>query len=335
MAFDTILKRYFPAVLLSLVGVAAYFQASGITQIVGTALAVDEKGLLSAGPAPLRAGAAATGSVLHQTSALKIIERNPFDSKVGNLNPPPEASSSASEPTAPPLPPTEDPYGAPSCEPGLKMLTAAVSDDAAWSFAYLSGSKEDGTGSKLVKQGSTYAGKQVWFIRWDRVWLIGPSSFCQVEMFPQANAAASASARGPASSASGGGAAPPPPPGGATVPEDIKSKIQKVSATEYNVDRSAIDRILENQQLLMKSARIVPETENGKTVGIRLFGVRNDSLLGLIGLENGDRLERINGFDVASPEKALEAYARLRTADKLTVQVNRRGSPTTLDFHIK
>ena len=330
MPFDAILKRYFPVVLLALVAVAAYFQASGITQIIGTALAVDEKGLLAAGPAPLKAGAGAAASNYHQTSAAKIIERNPFDSKVGNLNPPPEASASASEPSAPPLPPTENPYGAPACEGAHKILTTAVSEDAAWSFALLS----DGSASKMVRQGSDYASKQVWFIRWDRVWLIGPSVFCQIEMFPQATPEGSAKGAAPAASASAP-KGPTGPSNAPAVPEDIKKSIQKVSATEYNVDRSAIDKILENQQLLMRSARIVPETENGKTVGIRLFGVRPDSLLGLIGVENGDRLERINGFDVASPEKALEAYARLRTADKLTVQVNRRGQATTLDFHIK
>ena len=31
----------------------------------------------------------------------------------------------------------------------------------------------------------------------------------------------------------------------------------------------------------------------------------------------------------------LEAYARLRTANKLTVKVTRRGKPMTLDFNIK
>jgi len=329
MAFDVILKRYFPAVILALVAVAAYFQASGITQIVGTALAVDDKGLLAGGPAPLKTGAAAASNH-HQTSAAKIIERNPFDSVVGNLNPPPVVSTTAAEPDAPPPLATEDPYGAPSCEGSHKIVTTAVSSDAAWSFALLF----DGSTTKMVRQGSDYADKQVWFIRWDRVWLIGPSAFCQIEMFPTATP--EASAKGAPAAKSAPTAAPPPPPGTpAAVPEDIKKSIQKVSATEYNVDRSAIDKILENQQLIMRSARIVPETENGKTVGIRLFGVRQDSLLGLIGIENGDRLERINGFDVASPEKALEAYARLRSADKLTVQVNRRGQPTTLDFHIK
>src|SRR5206468_2633129 len=120
-----------------------------------------------------------------------------------------------------------------------------------------------------------------------------------------------------------------------TVPADIASKIQRISATEFNVDKQVVDKVLENQAELMRSARIVPEQENGKVIGIRLFGVRPDTLLGTLGLENGDRVQSINGFDMASPEKALEAYARLRTADHLTVQVNRRGQNTNIDFNIK
>ena len=66
-----------------------------------------------------------------------------------------------------------------------------------------------------------------------------------------------------------------------------------------------------------------------------LFGIRPDTLLGKLGLQNGDRLEAINGFEMASPEKALEAYARLRTADSLAVKVTRRGAPVTIDFKIQ
>jgi general secretion pathway protein C len=121
----------------------------------------------------------------------------------------------------------------------------------------------------------------------------------------------------------------------AGIPADIASKIQKVSETEFNVDRSVVDKILENQAELMRSARIVPEQQDGKVVGIRLFGIRPDTLLGTLGFQNGDRLETINGFNMASPEKALEAYARLRTAPNLNVKVNRRGSPMSIDFRIK
>jgi general secretion pathway protein C len=52
-------------------------------------------------------------------------------------------------------------------------------------------------------------------------------------------------------------------------------------------------------------------------------------------MENGDRLQTINGFDMSSPEKALEAYARLRTAEKLTISLNRKGQNMNIDYNIK
>jgi general secretion pathway protein C len=183
--------------------------------------------------------------------------------------------------------------------------------------------------TKLARVGEG-CGKTVQIVEWNRVVLSSGSSLCQIHVSPRAGAA--------------GTAAPlrhkrqPQVPrqwlAATAVPADIV-EIQKVSATEFNVDRQVVDKILENQAELMRSARIVPEQENGKVVGIRLFGIRPDTLLGTLGLENGDRLQTINGFDMASPEKALEAYARLRTADHLTVQVNRRGQNTNIDFNIK
>ena len=60
-----------------------------------------------------------------------------------------------------------------------------------------------------------------------------------------------------------------------------------------------------------------------------------DFYVNVLGMENGDRLQSINGFDMTSPEKALEAYARLRTADHMTVAINRKGSNMNLDYNIK
>jgi hypothetical protein len=80
--------------------------------------------------------------------------------------------------------------------------------------------------------------------------------------------------------------------------------------------------------------RIVPELQAGRVIGLRLFGIRPEMLLGHLGLRNGDRLEAINGFDIATPEKALEAYARLRTASRLSLRVVRRGQPLTIDLNI-
>jgi general secretion pathway protein C len=325
MAIDKLLKRHFWAVVLVLLSLAAFLDAQGIMHVVGAMLGPDDK-LLAAPPLAARLPPAPASASPHATSAEAILSRNPFDSVTGPLNavpPPPEEVVDAGQ--APPD--ISDPWGAPDCD-GVRVLVIAASSDPDWSFAALESSAEKGK-SYLRRRGGDLQGKTVKFIGWDRVWMTSGSQLCQSQMFkppaPPASASAAASA------------APPPPPAGGPSPvgDDIKKGIQKVGPNEFNVDRTVVDKILENQAELMRTARIVPEQENGKVVGIRLYGVRPDTLLGTLGMENGDRLEKINGFDMASPEKALEAYARLRTADHLTVAVNRRGQPQNIDFNIK
>jgi general secretion pathway protein C len=321
MAIDKLLKRHFWAVILVLVAAAAFLDAQGMMQVVGASLGADAA-QLAAPPLVSRAAPTTGTASQHSTSAEAILHRNPFDSKTGPLDVIAQEQAAAIE-NASPLD-MSDPFNAPECE-GVTVLVIAASADPDWSFAALETPKDKGK-SVLRRRGGDVEGKQVKFIGWDRVWMASGNQLCQSRMFKPPTAASAAPAPMPAPAASGG-------PGG--VSEDIKKGIQKVGPNEFNVDRGVVDKILENQAELMRQARIVPEQENGKVVGIRLFGVRPDTLLGTLGLENGDRLQTINGFDMTSPEKALEAYARLRTADHLTITVNRKGQDTNMDYNIK
>lgn len=329
MSLDVLLRRYSVGIILLLLGGAAYFQASGLTQVVGASFAADEKSLAALPAASARAPKPAGSAVPdeHSVSARSIIDKNPFDS----VTPRPLDAVPVQDAEAPVVIDLEHSENAPICDGTKALLIVASPTDPAWSMAALTAPGVQGT--KLVRVGQEIGGKTVQIVDWHRVVLSLGSNLCQVMMFRTAAAASAAAAAA---------SAPPPPPpvaavvgGSAALPADIASKIQRVSATEFNVDRGVVDKILENQAELMRTARIVPEQENGKVVGIRLFGIRPETLLGTLGIENGDRLQAINGFEMASPEKALEAYARLRTADHLTVQVNRRGQNVNLDFNIK
>jgi general secretion pathway protein C len=326
MALDKLLKRHFWAVILLMTAVAAFLDAQGVMHVVASSLGADEK-QLAAAPLAARLPPPLVTAGQHATNADPILSRNPFDSVTGPLNlaPPVEEFDAGAAP-----PDLTDPFNAPECD-GVRVLVIAASADPDWSFAALETAQEKGK-SILRRRGGDVGGKTINFIGWDRVWMSGGSQLCQAQMFkPPVPPGASAGAPPPPAAAAAAVAA-----GGApAVSDDIKKGVQKVGPTEFNVDRSVVDKILENQAELMRQARIVPEQENGKVVGIRLFGVRPDTLLGVLGMENGDRLQKINGFDMASPEKALEAYARLRTADHLTVTVNRRGQDMNLDFNIK
>lgn len=320
MGADALLKRYFWVVAGVLLAIAAYFQASGLGQLVASSVAV-EPGASRHSTAQSLPSHAPT-STDHSTSAKEILARNPFDSVTGPL----DGSSVEMNIPPPTAPDSSNLVDDPPCDVA-KVLLITESEDPAWSFAAIAG--PDGK-PVLRRQGDEVSGHTVYFIGWNRVWLAQGGSRCQMIIGgKQVVKTASTAASSPISETDR------PSKKGKKVPPEIASKITKVSENEFNVERSVVDQILENQAELMRSARIVPEKEGDKIVGIRLFGIRSDSLLGTLGLENGDRLQTINGFDMSSPEKALEAYARLRTADHLTVTVNRRGKNQNLDFNIK
>jgi general secretion pathway protein C len=54
-----------------------------------------------------------------------------------------------------------------------------------------------------------------------------------------------------------------------------------------------------------------------------------------LGLQNADVLLSINGFDMASPDSALQAYAQLPRATSLDVRLERRGTPVSLQIRIQ
>jgi len=333
MGVERLARRSFGFVVAALLGLAIYFQASGAVELVAAKALVMPAATAKARRPPRRPIAG-----LQSVNGDAILARNPFDSVTGPLDRTP-LDVSVPEPTKAALD-LSDPLSAPECA-DVALNIVSESFDPEWSLAQLKGPGDQEAATRRV--GDDVGKYKVAFIGYNSmkaspaVWLTSDDQICQALMRSEKAAAAAAPETPPPPAA--------PPEGGArsrraasnapALPSEISDKIQKVSETEFNVDRSVIDNVLENQAQLMRSARIVPEQKDGKTVGIRLFGIRQDTLLGTLGMQNGDRLEKINGFDMASPEKALEAYARLRTATSLTVNLTRRGKPLTIEYQIK
>ncbi len=134
-------------------------------------------------------------------------------------------------------------------------------------------------------------------------------------------------------------AVPPPQPSPPQPPASAPALsaglgILKLSETAFLVSRQVIDEALEKQTDVMNAARTVPEVDPW-VAGIRFFGVHPDSLLGLLGFDSGDRLDSVNGYDLSTPARALEAYAHVRLADELFVILSRRGSKVRLHYYVQ
>ena len=54
-----------------------------------------------------------------------------------------------------------------------------------------------------------------------------------------------------------------------------------------------------------------------------------------ITLLNGDVVSAINGLEMNSPDQALLAYTKLKTANHLSVAIERNGQKITKDYNIR
>jgi general secretion pathway protein C len=116
---------------------------------------------------------------------------------------------------------------------------------------------------------------------------------------------------------------------------EIEQHIQRLSEHRYRVDRVLVDKLLSNRAGLIGVARLRPVTNDRGAAGVRLVGFKSQDLLGKLGLRSGDLLRTINGFSMGSPDAALEAYVRLKQADRLTLSVERRGKPISIQYEIR
>lgn len=129
----------------------------------------------------------------------------------------------------------------------------------------------------------------------------------------------------------GEGGGPPKEDGG----DVFAAGIQKKGPYDYQIDRTMLEEQLQDLTKLGMQARIVPNYEAGKYAGFRLVGIRPNSMYKAIGLQSGDLLQRINGEEIDTPNKAITLFESLRSSSQIAIDVVRRGKKVTMNYTIQ
>lgn len=116
---------------------------------------------------------------------------------------------------------------------------------------------------------------------------------------------------------------------------NLGAGIRAINENEYEVPRAEIDKTLGNLNDVAMQARIVPAFKDGVAHGFKLFSIRPDSIYTKIGIQNGDVIKRINGYDLNSPEKALEIYSKLKEANRVDIEIERNGSAIRKTYSVR
>jgi general secretion pathway protein C len=322
MGLDSTLRRMQVPIFGGIVLVTAALQARGIGALVAGHLVPSE-------PTPL--GPRVKGNATPTTGGKDpsaILERNPFDSVTGPLNRSAGSAKAKSEPEKPVASLSGDPYEDNACT-GVRASLVTATDDPAWSFAAISstdGEQMRRIGDKIGAQTVVHIGyyESPKLESTPRVWLQDGGARCIVPVTgPEPTKKPESSPTEPKSKKA---------KEKAKLEAEVKAKITKIADGSFEVDRSGVEIIMQHYAKLAGSIRARGAKDGS---GIRLSGIKGDSILGELGMKNGDMLTGINGFDMTDPEKAVDAYAKLRKAGKLDISMTRDGAPVGIKIQIK
>ncbi|HSN81688.1 MAG TPA: type II secretion system protein GspC [Polyangiales bacterium] len=315
--------RFRIVLLLGTLAACAFFLAQGATALFSAQVLSQEPEDV---PIPSgRAVAPTLATSRHDPNV--ILQRNIFDSAQGDLTDVPLPDPALPDEDIP-LEEVETP-----CKSTMRLVgTVVLPGDFERSLAAIVGEDQK---VALHQGGAEVEGSRIRAIQSDSVILQTNSGFCRLAMFeveggakpiapPVAAKRDKPVRRGPSVDRNAG-----------LSDEEIAEGIEKVNDTNYNLSRTMLNKVLDNAGRLIGIAAVSPKIENGQSVGLEIRGIRPDTLLTKLGLENGDILEAVNGQPLGSPDAALGAYTTLRTADKFNLSIRRNGQSMMMNYNLQ
>lgn len=313
-------------IVLATLGICALFCAQGATALLAEQVLSGEKQM---GPAP--AGKATSSArALRRRDPSIVLRRNIFDSALGDLSVLPMAD--------PDLPmgdvPAEDVET--PCTGSMRVIgTVVIPGDLERSLAAILGTDKK---AGLHYGGTEVEGSRIRAIHSDAVVLQSKGGLCRLAMFqvdgaPKKPAFRSALKAEPVKKKKTKG--PSADRNAGLSDEEMTEGIDRVDDRNFNLSRSMLNKVLDNAGKIIGIAAVAPKIENGQSIGMEIRGVRPGTLLTKIGIQNGDLLESINGQSLSNPDAALGAYTTLRTADKFTLSVRRKGESMMINYNLQ
>jgi general secretion pathway protein C len=110
--------------------------------------------------------------------------------------------------------------------------------------------------------------------------------------------------------------------------------IRKVSPNQYAIDRSTVDKNVQNMSQLFTQIRAVPNLHNGTSDGFRLSEIVPGSIFQQMGLQDGDVLTEVSGQPIGNPARAMQMLSTLQSRSNITLNVLRNGAPVQISYTI-
>ncbi|MCS6893406.1 MAG: hypothetical protein NZO16_02385 [Deltaproteobacteria bacterium] len=100
------------------------------------------------------------------------------------------------------------------------------------------------------------------------------------------------------------------------------------------LSRTTLDELMSDISVLATQARAIPFFQDGKPVGLRLFGLTPGGIYQFLGLENGDIIKSVEGTSVMNPGDLSNLVKQLKEKSRITVVIERNRENVELVYDI-
>jgi type II secretion system protein C len=114
--------------------------------------------------------------------------------------------------------------------------------------------------------------------------------------------------------------------------------IEKTSSFDRSINRSLVEQFTKPSELpkLLKQARMKPNMgPNGSVEGFRFDWIKPGSPFEDLGFKVGDVIKGVNGEEINSPRKAMEAYNALKNNPNISLRVTRDGREESFNYQVR
>jgi general secretion pathway protein C len=119
------------------------------------------------------------------------------------------------------------------------------------------------------------------------------------------------------------------------LPEEQPASISSSKPIVKTLSREDINKKLRDPTVLYKDARFGPHLVDGKIEGYKIYQVSRSHFFYALGARAGDIIKRVNGMPLQDTEKMMELWGSIKTAPKVVIDLDRKGSILTYEFQIK
>ena len=180
--------------------------------------------------------------------------------------------------------------------------------------------RADGS-TALVLVNQEFRGFKLVRVDADRIYLVRDETVHKVYLYLSGSTVAAATPSPPAGTPGGTVA----PPGAVQAPGEGK---------DGSLSRELLDKLLMNPYDELSKVRLIPQT-SGDVQGMQVAAIQPDSLLGQLGVQEGDTIQSLNGVPIRNLSDVSNAVNSLLGGARMDVTVVREGKPVNLGYAVK